>query len=188
MEIWVGSRHQSRSVECGCRQPASRRGKTRFRHSRRHTFTFLASCSGVAARRASSAFLPSSQIAPLEGHVAIPHPTDLQASDYSRHCDEMLRRVAMQPAGPAAPAPTPHHCVAGNRVERGFRGEFAPHVLVVSRHAGVLSRVTDAASSHPLLAATLNTRRAAADFRRAAPAPSATGRLRGDSRDGKGNS
>jgi len=52
--------------------------KTRFRHSRRHTFISLASGHGVAARRASSAFLRSSLIAPLEGHAAIPPTTVLR--------------------------------------------------------------------------------------------------------------
>ena len=38
--------------------------KTRLRHSRRHTFIFLAGGSAVAARRAFAAFLRSSMIAP----------------------------------------------------------------------------------------------------------------------------
>jgi hypothetical protein len=41
----------------------------------------------------------------------------------------------LRPAGSAASAPAPLHCEAGNRVERGFRGESRPRVLVLANHA-----------------------------------------------------
>jgi len=73
-----------------------------------------------------------------------------------------------------------HHCEAGNRVPRDFRGEFRPRVLVAAMITGVLRRVTDAASSQRLLAAATAGQRAAADFRRAAPAPSGSTGMRGN--------
>ena len=55
-------------------------------------------------------------------------------------------------------------------MERDFRGEFRQRVLVAGIITGVLSRVTDAASSQPLLAASPKEYRAETDFRRVAPA------------------
>ena len=53
--------------------------KTRFRHSRRHAFIFLANCYAYATWRASSAFLPPFLIAPTRRALPPSH-TQLSAS------------------------------------------------------------------------------------------------------------
>lgn len=54
------------------------------------------------------------------------HPACRRAEGQASPEQPVPRRLA----GSAAPAPTPSHCEAGNRVKRRFRGEFRPRVLV----------------------------------------------------------
>ena len=86
---------------------------------RRHTFTFPACGDGVAIWGASGAFLSTPMIAPPRGTCR-------------RHPD--ARCQPCRPAESAAPAQTPLHRAAGNRVERAFRGEFRLRVLVATKH------------------------------------------------------
>ena len=102
----------------------SRRGKNASPAADRwHTFTFPAHGDAVAVWGASAAFLSPSLIAPPRGRAVV--TTGAHGPRIALPC---------RPAGPAAPAPAPQECAAGNRVERGFRGEFRPRVRVVASH------------------------------------------------------
>jgi hypothetical protein len=102
---------------------------------------------------------------------------DAGREQHGSSCD--VEMISTQTAGPAAPAPTPLHCVAGNRVERGFRGEFRPRVLDAPRYSKRLVPRDRCRYESAITRRGSVSRRAATDFRRAAPAPSAPGSLRG---------
>jgi hypothetical protein len=72
--------------------------------------------------------------------------------------------------GGRPPAQAPTQCEAGNRLERHFRGEFRPRVIVAGSTPAASCRVTDVArisSYSPRLRESWD---AEVDFRRAAPA------------------
>jgi hypothetical protein len=86
-----------------------------------------------------------------------------------------------RPAGPAAPAPAPPHCGVGTRRSRKSggaipRGEFRPRVLVAASHPDRFEPRDGCRAASTLTRRGVVRVRAEADFRRAAPAPSGTGR------------